>query len=480
MPALLTPAEFKSKATTTHGNLYSYDESVYINGKTKLTIKCTACGDSFAQTPNAHMRGAGCPKCATRRNQANLTDGRTTFVEKASAVHGELYGYDLVDYTLSGAPVTIVCKEHGEFQQRPNAHLRGAGCPECWENRRANPRFTTSEFITRAASVHAGRYTYEKSVYLGMHVAVEVTCQKHGSFFPSPTNHLHGSGCPSCGVRASQHEGTIATLIESFGCRVTKHYRPKWMDGQELDVFVPEHNLAIEYCGYHVHNSTKNRLGGKPKHEMYHYNKWLKCRENGVTLLTIYDFEWLHSQHKWEAVIKHKLQKADHRVYARKCQIVEVLRDTAKNFCKMHHIEGTGGMWTRAAVCKGLEYQGELVAVMVEDMGDIKRSCTLSGYAIIGGVSKMFKSFPAGTTMMTTNNTGSAGNYGTLLAKKSTRYWWVKGGGNIEALPRYQCQKHKLEKRFGVPVGDMSEREYMEARGYVKCHDSGLSYWVNI
>ena len=127
----------------------------------------------------------------------------------------------------------------------------------------------------------------------------------------------------------------------------------------------------------------------------------------------------------------------------------------------------------------GLEYLGELVAVMVEDKGDIKRSCTLSGTAVIGGVSRLFKAFPAGTTMMTTNNTGSSGNYGTLLDKKTTRYWWVKGTKVLEALPRHRCQKHMLEKRFGIPVGEKTERQYMEDLGYVRCYDSGLSYWVN-
>ncbi len=32
---------------------------------------------------------------------------------------------------ITKTKVTIICREHGEFEQRPNSHLRGSGCPKC-------------------------------------------------------------------------------------------------------------------------------------------------------------------------------------------------------------------------------------------------------------------------------------------------------------------------------------------------------------
>lgn len=54
------------------------------------------------------------------------------FIRKAISVHGEgRYVYTKVDYINNKTPVTIICKTHGEFKQRPDNHLHGAGCPEC-------------------------------------------------------------------------------------------------------------------------------------------------------------------------------------------------------------------------------------------------------------------------------------------------------------------------------------------------------------
>lgn len=471
---------FIASATKKHSGAYTYESVVYTNSVTPVTITCHTHG-AFVQTPAHHVSGNGCPACGREAQTAKRRHDKETFVAAARAVHGDTYNYDAVEYTNSKTPVTITCQRHGDYQQIPAAHLQGCGCTPCgYALAGAKRRSTLSDFRLAANAVHKGKYMYHATDYVSTHVPVAIECQEHGIFWQGPANHKAGKGCPLCAHTASSQEHVIADAVRSFGVEVLQRRRPAWMNGRELDVFLPEHNLAIEYCGSHVHNSTANVYGGEPKDKWYHYDKWKLCRDNGVTLLTIYDFDWFSNREKWEAVIKHKIQKADRRVFARKCSIVPIERIVAREFCKAHHIEGVGGMWKLTTECKGLEYAGELVAIMACEEGDIKRSCTLSGTAVIGGVSKLFKSFPAGTTMMTTNNTGSSGNYGTLLEKKTLRYWWVKlSGNNPTAFPRRQCQKHLLEAKFGEPLNGRTERQYMEDQGFVKCYDSGLSYWVN-
>jgi len=46
-------------------------------------------------------------------------------------VHGNKYDYSRVDYKNTMSKVKIICPEHGEFEQRPYAHLVGNGCPKC-------------------------------------------------------------------------------------------------------------------------------------------------------------------------------------------------------------------------------------------------------------------------------------------------------------------------------------------------------------
>jgi hypothetical protein len=54
------------------------------------------------------------------------------FLRKARAVHGDQYDYSLViTIKNDSTPVTIICRKHGDFQQKPFAHKHGSGCYDC-------------------------------------------------------------------------------------------------------------------------------------------------------------------------------------------------------------------------------------------------------------------------------------------------------------------------------------------------------------
>lgn len=59
----LTKQEFIEKARAKHGCKYDYSKVEYINNHTKVCIICPEHGE-FWQTPNKHLSGQGCPKCA--------------------------------------------------------------------------------------------------------------------------------------------------------------------------------------------------------------------------------------------------------------------------------------------------------------------------------------------------------------------------------------------------------------------------------
>jgi len=112
-----------------HGRKYDYSMVEYKSMHSKVKIVCPEHG-SFLQEPNSHLRGrAGCPECAGMRS-LSLTPTEW-FIEKSKSVHGNKYGYEKVDYINSDTSVTLVCPIHGDFLQRPVVHLRGNNCPKC-------------------------------------------------------------------------------------------------------------------------------------------------------------------------------------------------------------------------------------------------------------------------------------------------------------------------------------------------------------
>lgn len=53
------------------------------------------------------------------------------FIERAKDIHGDSYGYSMVEYKARNVKVLINCTQHGIFEQVPFAHLKGQGCPSC-------------------------------------------------------------------------------------------------------------------------------------------------------------------------------------------------------------------------------------------------------------------------------------------------------------------------------------------------------------
>ena len=89
-------------------------------------------------------------------------------------------------------------------------------------------------------------------------------------------------------------ETTLANIIKTIypDYEVKTHYRPKWLEGLELDIYIDSIKLGIEYQGQQHYNPIKHWGGEKQlkKQKEHDFRKARICREKGVTLLTV-DFD---------------------------------------------------------------------------------------------------------------------------------------------------------------------------------------------
>lgn len=127
-------AEFIKQAKAIHGDKYDYSKVVYIDAHHPVIIICSIHGE-FSQQPNGHITGRGCRLCANAANGLNCRKTQDQFILDAQKIHGNIYDYSLVDYSTSIVPVTIICPDHGLFEQQPVCHICGCGCPICNESR---------------------------------------------------------------------------------------------------------------------------------------------------------------------------------------------------------------------------------------------------------------------------------------------------------------------------------------------------------
>lgn len=188
MPKVTTD-EFIAKARAIHGDKYDYSKVEYVNSKTHVIIICPIHGE-FLQRPDKHLLGQGCPRCS---GLVKLTTDE--FIQRAKEIHGNKYDYSKVNYINSQTDVCIICKEHGEFFQKPVSHFKGHGCRKC----AGTFPLTNEEFIQKANDVHNNKYDYSLVDIINTKTKVCIICPEHREFLQTPCDHLAGHGCPKCG-----------------------------------------------------------------------------------------------------------------------------------------------------------------------------------------------------------------------------------------------------------------------------------------
>jgi hypothetical protein len=125
-PITVTTGQWVAKALTVHGDTYVYTNTNYSGANKPITVTCRIHG-AFTLKASKHLEGVGCKECSIERQRNTLEN----FLSRAAKVHGNRYDYSLVEYKRLHDPVRIICREHGEFSQSAIKHLSGQGCKKC-------------------------------------------------------------------------------------------------------------------------------------------------------------------------------------------------------------------------------------------------------------------------------------------------------------------------------------------------------------
>lgn len=183
-----------------------------------------------------------------------------TFIERAMLIHGDKYDYSKVVYTKSNEKVCIICPEHGEFWQTPNAHIsRGSGCPICGHHKSANCKLISKDdFINRSKRIHGNKYDYSKVEYKKSNIKVCIVCPKHGEFWQSAYSHMSGRGCPSCGfINTAQKRRTSRSEFIAKARRIHgnkfDYSKVDYINSEsKVCIICPEHGEFWQTPGHHT------------------------------------------------------------------------------------------------------------------------------------------------------------------------------------------------------------------------------------
>lgn len=213
------------------------------------------------------------------------------FKEKANIKHDGKYTYCHVNYINAHSKVFITCPIHGDFEQTPNAHLNGQGCPKC----NGGVLVKGNEFIERAKQIHKNEYGYSKVKYVNSRTKVCIICPKHGEFYQTPNEHL-SHGCPYCSNRAKYTTETfISKCKEKYGNEFIDYSKVEYINrntnilllckkcGKEFYVNPHNHLKRGDGCQYCKMSKLEKEVYKKLKDSniLFEWHKWFTWMNNG-------------------------------------------------------------------------------------------------------------------------------------------------------------------------------------------------------
>ena len=286
-----------------------------------------------------------------------------------------------------------------------------------------------------------------------------------------------------------QHNRSVNTSIEIFIHSVLDKYNIQYetntrkiISPYELDVYIPSKKVAIECNGIRWHSTETN------KSRSYHYEKYKKCLDRGVQLITFWEDQIIYKPDIIESMICSKLGIIENKIYARNCSVKEINSDICSDFLNKNHIQGK----TSSKIKLGLYLNNELVSVMTFNNGnrcsgsknksenewELSRFCSKQNNAVVGGASKLLNYFintysPSKIISFACLDISNGSLYKRLGFEESNYsegYWYINSKDN-KRYHRSTFTKAKLIQDGYDP--DMTESEIMAMRKFYKIYDCG-------
>lgn len=295
----LTREQIVDRFKNTHGDRFDYRLFEYNGISAPGIIVCRDHG-RFSCTPDRHFRGDGCPTCSINKRSQSKKLTHEEWVSKAVETHNGFYDYSKSSYVNAKSKITVICPNHGEFEQGANAHIRGSGCPLCVGFKiSSKKRKSEQAFVDQMRDRYGDRFDLSCVVYNGSKHPVTLVCREHGEFIRTAGELLQGWACSSCAARSISLKET--QWLDSLNVPMSnRQVRVKMIDGSYIiaDGFV--NNTVYEFWGDYWHGNPNTHPNGVNKRcktefkDLYAQTcaKIEKILISGYNLVQIWESEW--------------------------------------------------------------------------------------------------------------------------------------------------------------------------------------------
>ena len=266
------------------------------------------CGHEWQATVADRTNGdTGCPYCANKKVLPGFNDLQTKYPEISKEWNYEKNGNTKPTDVAYGSNKKVwwKCDKGHEWQTRIVSRTSiGIGCPICSNKivvRGYNDLATTHPALAREWNYEKNGGIKPTDVTYGSTKKVWWKCEKGHEWQAVIFTRSQGRGCPICtGKGSSLPEQGIAFYLEQV-CRIEQRIR---VCKQEIDIYLPEYKIGIEYDGRYYHNQS-SIVKETQKDQILSENgiRIIRVKESNdnslVGNLIFYKFDNMRSNYEW-------------------------------------------------------------------------------------------------------------------------------------------------------------------------------------
>lgn len=471
--------------------LYNKNEIIPFEGykhktKDKVQLVCKKHGIYEKYVNDLFNGNDTCQKCSRSHNGDSKKLSFEEIKQRIKEKYPSVSIIESEEYSSTSSKLTFKCNDCGNtFRRTAGGFLYGKlydACPHCSKLATTQNRVKTQgQFEDETKRMYGDLYTVVGE-YKSSDEKILIRCNDCGKEFEIEANSfLQGHGCPYHNFNSSINEQKIYEYVKKCFPSTIANDR-KTLNGYELDIYIPEKMIAIEYDGLYWHCELK-------KDNSYHLKKTEECERQGIRLIHIFEDEWLDKSKIWLSMLNNLLGLTKNKIYARKCLIKDVETNECTVFLKQNHIQG----WCPSQIKLGLYYNDELVSVMTfgksrhfigngQTEYELLRFCNKLNTNVVGSASKLFKFFvekyKPKSIVSYADRRWSVGNLYDVLGfdfihNSKPNYYYVIGAARKN---RFNFRKSVLVKKYNCP-SDISEREFCKQQKWYRIYDCGTKVY---
>jgi hypothetical protein len=382
-------------------------------------------------------------------------------------------------YVNETSPLTFVCPNGTPYASNWNKYQSGIRCT-CEKCGRFNPKKLAPETVHQRMKALRLKWIGSESEYESCNSLLTLQCTANPEHIPFTKKfaHMYAESvyCPDCqqfGISAAERE--ISSFLRDVGITVELKNRTL---GFEIDIYLPDFKTGIEYHGLFYHNELS-------KNPNYHFRKWDVCNKNGITLVSIFEDEYVKHPRRIQDYLKSLFRKDSLiKITPADCEYGEISKSEALKFYKNFSVLGSPERNALNLISYGFRYGGTLVGVIsyssqcagVSNEMCIERYAFNPAYLLVNGLNELVESFIRYRKDVVILVYIRDLRYPTLIAPSEfnltsiidSQFYFVKG--------RERKTQYQLRLPYEADISVLVEQRKKE--GWVRIYDCGHDVWM--